>query len=192
LGGKYHPGLLVILVLMGLVLLTVSIYRGLRTPQDRLAPFNEPAPRALADVGDVTISRQDIWARSQRAVHGPAVGLIVTCLLNWLAVLLVLPSFVFPMRSDLDPRMPLGIFLLLEAFLVLSSVLVFIGAVKMQRLDSLTWARVAGALAMFTSPACIVGWPVGIWTLAVLSRKDVRAAFAIDKSDMAEWQRMNS
>ena len=185
LGGKYHPGLLVTLVLMGLVLLAVSIYRGLSMPLDRLAPLDEPPPRPPVDAGDVTISSQDRLAHAQRTVHGPAVGLIVTCLLNWLTILFVLPGFVFPMRSDLAPRMPPDMFLLLQAILALGSALIFFGALKMQRLDSLAWARVASVLAMLVGPVYIVGWPVGIWALVVLSGREVRAAFATAK---AEWQ----
>jgi len=62
--------------------------------------------------------------------------------------------------------------------LALGSALILIGALKMQRLESLAWARVAGVLAMIIGPGYIVGWPVGIWALVVLSQQEVWAAFA--------------
>ena len=90
-------------------------------------------------------------------------GLIVASLVNWLAIFLVLPGFVLPMRPEFAPRMPMGIFLSVVAILALSSALILIGALRMQRLESLAWARTAGVLAMLIGPGYIVGWPVGIW-----------------------------
>jgi hypothetical protein len=54
-----------------------------------------------------------------------------------------------------------------------------VGAVQMMRLKSYGWAMTASILALLPcSPAGIIGLAMGIWSLVVLSRKDVRSAFA--------------
>ena len=176
-GGKYHLGVFVSLILAGFGLLVLCVYRGMRTPLDRLKLLDEGAPRPLAEGDDIAISEQHVLSHQQRLVHGPAVGLIVTSLVNWLVICFVLPGLVFPTRPDLPPRIPLDVFLLAAAILALGSALILIGALEMQRLASLRWARVASVLAMIIGPGYVVGWPVGIWSLVVLARPGVVAAF---------------
>ena len=191
-GGKYHLDIFVSLMLAGFGLLVLRVYRGLATPLERLIPLDEQAPRTPVVGGDDTISEQHTLSHPQRVVHGPAVGLIVTSLVNWLTIFFVLPGFVFPMRPGLPPRMPLDIFLLAAAILALGSALILIGALEMQRLGSLTWARVASVLAMIIGPGYVVGWPVGIWSLVVLARPEVVAAFrkseqGLPQKGLASW-----
>jgi len=66
-----------------------------------------------------------------------------------------------------------------ELFGLATSVIVLVGAIKMQRLENHSLAVVASILALlpFTSPCCVLGLPFGIWSLVVLYRPDVRAAF---------------
>ena len=53
-----------------------------------------------------------------------------------------------------------------------------VGAVQMMRLKSYGWAMTASILALLPcSPAGILGLVMGIWSLVVLSRSNVRAAF---------------
>jgi len=63
------------------------------------------------------------------------------------------------------------------------SLLILIGAIRMRRLESLGWARTSAVLAMIPLPLpCPLAWPLGlamgIWALVVLSRPEVKAAFA--------------
>jgi len=54
------------------------------------------------------------------------------------------------------------------------------GATQMMKLQSRTIAIVASVLVMipcFTSCCCLIGIPVGIWSLVVLMKPDVKAAF---------------
>jgi predicted PurR-regulated permease PerM len=58
-------------------------------------------------------------------------------------------------------------------------VVVLLGALKMKKLESREWAMTASILAMIPciSPCCIVGLPIGIWALVVLSKPEVKSAF---------------
>jgi len=58
------------------------------------------------------------------------------------------------------------------------SLLVGYGALQMLKLRSYGWSLAASILALIpcTSPCCVVGLPIGIWALVVLSRPEVKAA----------------
>jgi hypothetical protein len=59
--------------------------------------------------------------------------------------------------------------------------LILAGALSMQRLHSRGLAMTAAILAMLPcGPAILVGLPVGIWALVVLSNRDVALAFQPD------------
>jgi hypothetical protein len=59
------------------------------------------------------------------------------------------------------------------------NIVILIGAIKMQRLQSYSWAKVAAILAVIpcVGPCYLLGIPFGIWALVVLSRPSVRQAF---------------
>jgi tRNA A-37 threonylcarbamoyl transferase component Bud32 len=57
------------------------------------------------------------------------------------------------------------------------SVLVLIGGLKMLRYESRAWAMAAAILAMIFPPLHLIGIPVGIWALVILSQQDVRNVF---------------
>ena len=66
----------------------------------------------------------------------------------------------------------------LLALVVLLSLSVMVpAALKMQRLKAYPLAIIASILAMLVFPGNVIGLPIGIWSLIVLSRPDVRAAF---------------
>jgi len=57
-------------------------------------------------------------------------------------------------------------------------VLMIIGALKMMRLESHRWATTVSILALLPcSPAGLIGLVAGIWSLIVLNRPNVVAAF---------------
>jgi len=62
---------------------------------------------------------------------------------------------------------------------VVTGVIMIIGAVKMMRLRSYSWAMTASVAALLPcTPAWLLGLIMGIWSLVVLSRPEVKAAFA--------------
>src|SRR3982750_549982 len=57
-------------------------------------------------------------------------------------------------------------------------IVMIIGAQKMMRLESYGWAMTASILALLPcSPVGILGLVVGIWSLVVLNRRNVKEAF---------------
>jgi hypothetical protein len=73
-----------------------------------------------------------------------------------------------------------AIVLLLAVFAQLAvGAVIIIGAIRMLRLQSYGWAMTASILALLpVSPVSLVGLVMGFWSLAVLNRRNVRAAFA--------------
>jgi hypothetical protein len=120
----------------------------------------------------------------RREVRGPAIGLLVTGILNWLLIPLVYFTIEWPhlfsKSSGPDVKLPL---LMLTA-LGLSAFIIF-AALKMMRLEARGAALAAGVLAILVTPGNIIGLPLGIWALVVLNRRDVHAAFAGDKTALA-------
>lgn len=70
--------------------------------------------------------------------------------------------------------------LLLSACSLLVSIVILWGGISMKKLRSYALAMSASILAMIPcfSPCCLVGIPIGIWALVVLSDPSVRAAFS--------------
>ena len=62
---------------------------------------------------------------------------------------------------------------------LLLSGLIFFGAMKMKKLESYGLAMTASIIAMIPcfSPCCLIGLPIGIWALVVLSKPEVKSAF---------------
>jgi uncharacterized BrkB/YihY/UPF0761 family membrane protein len=62
---------------------------------------------------------------------------------------------------------------------LLVAIFIIYAALKMKDLKHWNLAVVASVLAMIPciSPCCIIGLPIGIWSLVVLMRPDVKAAF---------------
>jgi len=67
----------------------------------------------------------------------------------------------------------------LNVLALVMAVVVFFGASKMMKLESYGLALAASIIAMIPciSPCCLMGLPIGIWSLVVLLDKDVKAAF---------------
>jgi TRAP-type uncharacterized transport system fused permease subunit len=62
---------------------------------------------------------------------------------------------------------------------VISNMLTLVGGLKMKGLQSHGLAMMASILAVIPclSPCCLLGIPFGIWSLMVLSKPEVKAAF---------------
>jgi len=111
-------------------------------------------------------------------LRGPAIGLLATGVLNWLAtpvIVLILVYIVSGRDSSVGPS--LGMLGALILNLVFSSTLIF-GALKMMRCAAWHWALFAAIMAILITPGNVIGLPIGIWALVVLLQPDVRAAFA--------------
>ena len=148
-------GLLVvgILNLLGLVVAVLMIYsvrvRPAEVPYDMPGP--PPARRLLVAPGGPLHRAQarEYWRDAGSPVSGD--GLLETLFV------LVVPSL-------------LGI---------ATGVLIILGALKMKNLQSYGLAMTASILAMLPCTyAFLIGIPMGIWALVVLTKPEVKAAFA--------------
>src|ERR1035441_7425348 len=113
---------------------------------------------------------ENVW----RQVKGPGTGLVVTAILNWLAIpLITLVAFLVGIRTEGHHA-----YLLLVPLsaLVLSSIMLVSG-LMMKRLGGYALAIAGAVLAILITPGNLIGLPIGIWALVVLSRREVREAF---------------
>jgi hypothetical protein len=137
-------------------------------------------------------------------VTGPAIALIVVGALNILGslywafqgvVVSVMPAEQIqaqmeaqnpqfqqqPMPFDMTTFLrSYGVGLIVVAVLALIfSVVIILGGIKMKNLQSRGLAVTASVLAMIPclSPCCIVGLPIGIWSLVVLNDTDVKSSY---------------
>ncbi len=131
-------------------------------------------------------------------VHWPAVGLLVTGTVNWLTLPLVI-ALVLPAVSHAR-ALALGhvqawhghalgltqltVILLLATPFVLCSFLIYAG-LKMMRLEAYGAAVAASIVAMVVTPGNFIGFPIGIWSLVTLRRREVRQAFQERKRALA-------
>ena len=60
-----------------------------------------------------------------------------------------------------------------------SAAFILFGALKMKKLESYGLAMAASIIAMIPcfSPCCLLGLPIGIWAVVVLSKPEVKSAF---------------
>jgi hypothetical protein len=151
-------------------------------------PYQSPVSPAYIPPGQVD-------AMAAQRVAGPATALMVTAIL---ALVLQVGAVginvmqigvgpvlqrhhhngfsrdeMFPMMLGGGMNVAGGIFKIVVAAVML------IGAMKMKKLESYSFAMAAAIIAMVPciSPCCLLGLPFGIWALVVLSDGSVKAAF---------------
>jgi hypothetical protein len=124
------------------------------------------------------------------AVRGPATALIVVSIICLVVVSLALLFSGFLLLSGTASRMQqpsigisketqIVIRMLWSGIILAANVVILIGAIRMQRLQSYSWAKVAATLAVIPciGPCYLLGIPFGIWALVALSKPGVRQAF---------------
>jgi len=112
---------------------------------------------------------------SRRDVARAAMGLIATGLVNWLTIFAVL-AWLVTTQSYASLQ---GAAWVVFPVLAIGSGVILFGAYRMLHLDSYGWARTSAICSMLIGPGYVIGWPCGLWALAVLARRDVRAAFPV-------------
>jgi len=120
-------------------------------------------------------------------VNGPAIGLIVVAILGFVAqAFSLIWRLGFSAMAAAQPSQPewmamfSGTVSIVAAILgILSGVLILFGGIKMRKLESYGLAMTASIVAMIpcVSPCCLIGLPIGIWSLVMLSKPEVKGAF---------------
>ncbi len=157
-----------------------SEWKALGSLPEFAAASPGPAPAMPATPGPAA----DVAER----VNGPAIGLIVVAGLGALVQILSLILRAAGPAILASSRMPnqawasmfsgtLGVVSGIIGLLV--SGVIFFGAMKMKNLENYGLAMAASIIAMIPcfSPCCVLGLPIGIWALVVLSKPEVKSAF---------------
>lgn len=128
---------------------------------------------------------------AMQQVQGPAIGLIVTAVLGFLvgvssllmnALGLTLGAAGIGETDDVPAWANMlsgGVGIMSSLLGLVMSVIILLGALKMKKLESYTFAIIATVIAMVPciSPCCLVGLPIGIWALVVMNKPEVKSAF---------------
>ncbi len=122
-----------------------------------------PQPPAASPAGD----------NPYQQVKGPAIGLMITGILNWIAI-----PFLAAAGAIMEARWQGALIWLPLAALVIGGV-IFGAGLKLKRLEAFRLSVIGSLLASLISPGNLLGLPIGIWALVVLARREVRAAFAL-------------
>lgn len=114
-------------------------------------------------------------------VRAPAIGLLITGIFNWVWMPLAGGAIAYAYAAS--PRTHLsnaeGALLALAALAILTmSGCIMIAALKMMRCQAYPLAIMGSVLAMLVSPGNLIGLPIGIWALVILTQRDVKASFA--------------
>jgi len=118
-------------------------------------------------------------------VNGPAIGLIVVAILGFLTQVISIVFKVFfsslaaRQSEGLPPIFAGGATLVFSIIGILMSALILLGGIKMKNLENHGLAMTASIVAMIPciSPCCLIGLPIGIWAVVVLSKPEVKNAF---------------
>ncbi|MBD3414308.1 MAG: hypothetical protein GF421_07760 [Candidatus Aminicenantes bacterium] len=137
-------------------------------------------------------SSQDI----KNQVSAPAIGLLITGIVGAVSSLGTLISLVIGISflsipsiySELPDDIPIdmehlfqGTFAIGSSFVgILVAALIIFASLKMKELEQWGLALMASILAMIPciSPCCIIGLPIGIWCLVVLTKPEIKNAFS--------------
>jgi hypothetical protein len=145
------------------------------TKADVRRAFRGHTASAQPSVPPVRSSSADAAVVDQ--VRTPATWLFVTSIFNWIATPFVLALGVPAIQARLQEQAEPPAIALLLLIPLLSGVMMF-AAIKMRRLEAY-WLCVTGAvLAMVITPGNLLGLPIGIWSLVVLSSDEVKQSFA--------------
>ncbi len=151
------------------------------------------APSALSNSAPAPVFAGDNRREAAlQAVKGPAIALIVVSILNvffgvWgliqrqasMEIYKTMPQFSDPQMQKIL-AMANGPIVIASSLLTMGmTVVILLGALKMQQLKSHSFAFTVSILAMIPclTPCCLLGLPFGIWALVILNKPEVKSQF---------------
>jgi predicted Ser/Thr protein kinase len=160
-----------------------------KTDLENIAGSAGRTPPLVSAAGAARMPEVD---RIRKEVRAPAIGLLAAGILNWivlpLVMALVLPAFAAARAHVGQMQTPaltqIAIWVLLTTPFVLCTLMIF-AALKMMRLEAYGLAIGASLAAMLVTPGNLIGFPLGLWSLFVLTRREVRAAFREARAALA-------
>jgi len=128
------------------------------------------SPKAGDDIESI---RHRVWI--------PAVGLLVAGMINCLGVVGGVVGVLWSVFRFMPGATKLPIVILMAAH----AVVVILGAWNLMQLRSYRLAVAGGILGILPfTPGAIIGLPMGIWALVVMTKKEVKAAFGQKKTEV--------
>ena len=162
---------------------------GRPTPSPTPAPSSVPGPLpALAPLPSASMMN---GFNPRQAVQGPAIGLVILGIMSILLYLFSLLTHTFgwalanPQSTgnpEIDQLMQMfsgGFGVVIDLIMIGLSALILGGGLRMLSLKSYGLAIAASVIALLpcVSPCCCLGLPLGIWSLVVLMKPEVKASF---------------
>lgn len=136
---------------------------------------------------------QSVSTDAGSQVNGPAIGLIVTAVIGFIATvigtlwnMMAAGAGMGMNQPGMNPEMERFVSMFSGTMGIVSGIiglvvagLILFGALKMKKLESYGWAMTSSILAMIPciSPCCLLGLPIGIWALVVLAKPEVKNSF---------------
>ncbi|HWY75492.1 MAG TPA: DUF4339 domain-containing protein [Verrucomicrobiae bacterium] len=154
-------------------------------------PMPTPGPSAgyAPPVAPLPVMGESGRVLALQQVSGPSIGLIIAAVLGILgAALDILLNALGMGFNTMQGNNPMGVpawafvgavQVVIQVASLLASIFILFGAIKMRKLESHGLCIAACILAMidFANCCCIVGLPLGIWALVVLSKPEVKQYF---------------
>jgi hypothetical protein len=153
--------------------LVAALGQPVKAPPPMVLPVDDqpiPGPSAEPEV-NLPLALQ--------LVRGPARGLIGVGIVNLVLLVFLWTGQFASWFSDTGIHLSLPSHSVGVLF-VAAGILMILGGLRMQRLESLKLVQISSVVAMVPVPCCL-SMAIGIWSLSVLSHPDVKRAFAIRK-----------
>jgi uncharacterized membrane protein YhaH (DUF805 family) len=124
------------------------------------------------------------------AVVAPAIRLMIEAGISIACLCVTIPFDIFLLasgvagemdrRGEINPALKIIVRTIWGLVILLASGFVFWGALQMKNLRNYQTAQAAAIVAVIpcVGPCCVLGISFGAWAIAVLSRPEVKAAFA--------------
>lgn len=183
-----NPGNALIWIGMGLFLGGAGTARGAWASAEKIAP--EVDEQAGAAPVKPAPGKPAAWSAGQLdaardRLHLPAVGLILVGLLGLWPNIPLLISLGFPSISEfIGDEIAAGELVAASALGLVAAALLITAGVSMLGAKRRGLVLAGGVLALLPChPAFCVGLPIGIWTLLVMAKPEVKAVFAATRAD---------
>jgi hypothetical protein len=151
-----------------------------RTDVEAISAGDEPPPlRKMPSEGEEAVGQR---------LRIPAIGLMVSAIINIPALVLVLVAN-FAVEWVDTPGRPGMLTVAVMAGATIVGAFIMLGSWHMLRLRSYGWAVAGSVLALLPlSAGFMLGVPMGVWALIVLNRRGVQEAFKRQQADKARRQ----
>ena len=125
------------------------------------------------------VNQDSLIANARRRVKAPAIGLLIAASFHF-CVFPATVAFVIPAMIQGGGIRAVGWVVFVGMLSVVPGLLLLFGAIAMLKLRRYALAVVSSIVAGVSGPVAFMGLPVGIWSIVVLARRDVRQAAQFD------------